>query len=205
MKNMFFYVGAVVVGAQCAVISAQDVNASKAVSTVSKSATHAEKVGYVDTAKATSDSKEGQKKRQELEMKRTQLSTQLKKEEDVLIKQMEDFKTKAVSMSDMERDSEQKRLMKAERDLKSKVEEAELELKLAMQRAMDEIGKEIEAAVKDIAVAQNLDVVVDTRSGQVLYAKENVLYTQNLVKEMDKNYNVKVAKNSTVKSAQQTT
>jgi Skp family chaperone for outer membrane proteins len=74
-----------------------------------------------------------------------------------------------------------------------------------MQRAMDEIGKEIEAAVKDIAVAQNLDVVVDTRSGQVLYAKENVLFTQNLVKEMDKNYNVKLAKNSTVKPAQQTT
>lgn len=165
---------------------------------------HAEKIGYVDTAKATTESKEGQKKRQELEAKRTQLSSQLKKEEDMLIKQMEQFKTKSATMSDIERDAEQKRLIKSERELKAKVEEAELELKMAMQRAMDDISKEIEKAVKEMAVAQNLDVVVDARSGQVLYAKDSVLLTEDLVSELNKNYDVKMAKNNTTKQGQVT-
>jgi Skp family chaperone for outer membrane proteins len=156
-------------------------------------------IGYVDSAVAMRSSKEGQKLSKELEDKREQLSAQLKKEESVLIKDMESFKARSTTMSELERDAEQKRLIKAERDLKSKVEEAELELKMAMQRTMEALGKEIEAAVREIAVAQNLDVVIDTRTGQTLYAANKAVYTDVLVKEMDKNYSVKLAKNSTIK------
>lgn len=156
-------------------------------------------VGYVDSAIAMRSSKEGQKLSKELEDKREQLSNDLKKEEATLIKEMESFKTRSTTMTETERDIEQKRLIKAERELKSKVEEAELELKVAMQRTMEALGKEIEAAVKDVAVAQNLDVIIDTRTGQTLYAANKAVYTDVLVKEMDKNYSVKLAKNNTTK------
>lgn len=161
--------------------------------------TKAVNVGYVDSAVAMRSSKEGAKLSKELEDKREQLSNELKKEEAVLVKDMESFKTRSMTMTETERDMEQKRLIKAERDLKSKVEEAELELKMAMQRTMEALGKEIEAAVKDVAVAQNLDVIIDTRTGQTLYAANKAVYTDVLVKEMDKNYNVKLAKNNTTK------
>ena len=155
--------------------------------------------GYVDSATAMRSSKEGQKLSKELEDKREQLSAQLKKDEAALMKGVEEFKVKSTTMSKAEQDTEQQRLMKMERDLKAKVEEAELELKMAMQKTMEALGKEIEAAVKDVAIKNGLDTVTDTRSGQILYASDNVLYTDDLVKEMDKNYNAKVAKSNTAK------
>lgn len=156
-------------------------------------------IACIDSATAMRNSKEGQKLSKELEDKREQLSAQLKKDESALMKAVEDFKVKGPAMSKAEQESEQQRLMKMERDLKSKVEEAELELKMAMQKTMEALGKEVEAAVKDVATKKNLDVVIDTRSGQVLYASDSVLYTDDLVKEMDKNYNAKIAKNNTAK------
>lgn len=155
--------------------------------------------GYVDSATAMRSSKEGQKLSKELEDKREQLSAQLKKDEAALMKGVEEFKVKSATMSKAEQDAEQQRLMKMERDLKAKVEEAELELKMAMQKTMEALGKEIEAAVKDLAIKNGLDTVTDTRTGQILYASDNVLYTDDLVKEMDKNYNAKVAKSNTAK------
>jgi outer membrane protein len=156
-------------------------------------------VACIDSQEAMRTSKEGQKVGKELEAKREQLSAQLKKEEAALVKAVEEFKAKSATMSKAEQEAEQQRLMKMERDLKSKVEEAEHELKMAMQKTMEALGKEIEAAVAEVAVKNGLDIVIDTRSGQILYTSDDVVYTNDLVKEMDKNYNAKVAKANTAK------
>lgn len=156
-------------------------------------------VACIDSQEAMRTSKEGQKVGKELEAKKEQLSAPLKKEEAALFKGVEEFKVKSATMSKAEQEAEQQRLMKMERDLKSKAEEAELELKLYVQKTMESLGKEIEAAVAEVAVQNGLDIIVDARSGQILYASDNVIYTNDLVKEMDKNYNAKVAKANTAK------
>lgn len=157
------------------------------------------KDGSVDVADVMRTCKEGQKLSKDLEAKREQLSASLKRDEEAFMKEVESVKARAANMTKAEQEAEQQRLMKMERDLKNKVEEAELELKAEMQKIMEALGKEIEAAAREVALKEGLDTLTDVRSGQRIYVSDKVIYNEELVKEMDKNYNAKMAKLNTAK------
>jgi Skp family chaperone for outer membrane proteins len=86
-----------------------------------------------------------------------------------------------------------------ERDYKSKVEEAELEMKMAMQKITEQLAKEVEKAVVELAKKDKLDAVVDTTTGRVIYTADNVNLTPDLVVSMDKSFDAVLAQNKTAK------
>jgi len=143
------------------------------------------KVRYIDSLKAMQASKEGQDVSAKLEKKRKELSDKIAAEEAQLAKAMEEYKTKASTLSDTAREKEEQKLVKMEREYKNLVQASEDELKLAMQRATERLAKEVDKAVAVIAKRDGLDAVVDIATGRTLYASEQADYTQKVVVAMD--------------------
>lgn len=183
------------VGAACVAPVCADPVANKEVVQVSSISSNIN-VGYFRASDAMRSSKTGIEAGKELEATRNELTASLQKEGQALEKSMNDFKAKSATMSDTARENEQKKLMKADRDYKGKVEDAETAMKLTMQKTMEALGKEIEQAVAQLAKAKNLDAVIDMDTGRVVYASEKVTYTNDLVASLNKNYDVKVAQNN---------
>ena len=153
------------------------------------------KIGFVDSFSAMRESDSGKEASQQLQLTQERLANELRNAQEKLMKEANDFQTKQATMSETAREAEQKRLAKAERDLKARGEEAEMEMKLAMQKVTDSLGKEVEVAITKVAKEQKLDAVVDTSTGRVLYVENKANYTSSLVKEMDGTRKIQLANN----------
>ncbi len=152
-------------------------------------------IGFVDSFSAMRESDSGKKASEDLQKTQEKLANELRTSQEKLMKEASDFQTKQATMSDSAREAEQKRLAKAERELKARGEEAEMEMKLAMQKVTDALGKEVEQAITKVAKSQKLDAVVDTSTGRVLYVENKANYTSSLVKEMDSERKIQLASN----------
>jgi Skp family chaperone for outer membrane proteins len=152
-------------------------------------------IGFVDSFSAMRESDSGKKASQQLQATQERLANELRNAQEKLMKEANDFQTKQATMSETAREAEQKRLAKAERDLKARGEEAEMEMKLAMQKVTDSLSKEVEVAITKVAKDKKLDAVVDTSTGRVLYVENKANYTSSLVKEMDNEHKIQLASN----------
>lgn len=155
------------------------------------------KMKYIDSLDAMQKSDEGKEVSKELEKKRQQLGQEIQAQEKVYAQAANDYKTKSTTMNDLARAKAEREMHKLEDDYKTKVQESEYELKLAMQKATEELLKEVEEAAQIIAQRENLDVVIDARSGQPIYVADKVMVTGDLVKEMNKKRDIKLAQAKT--------
>jgi len=87
-------------------------------------------------------------------------------------------------------------LMKMERDLKNLVAEKEEELKIDMQLATESLAQSLDAGVAKLAKNENLDVVFDKMTGRAMYVSEKFDFTTQAIKEVNKNYEIKLAQNN---------
>jgi len=80
-----------------------------------------------------------------------------------------------------------------ERDkMKSMVKTCNEEIRLAMQREIGELSKKVKKAVRSIAKRENYDIVQDVYIGRTIYVSEKATITQQLIEEMDRNYNAEI-------------
>lgn len=150
-------------------------------------------IGFVDSFAIMGDCKEGQKARQEIESKRDLASNEIQEESRKFEKAKSDYVSKSTTMSDAAREKEEKKLIKMERDIKTLVAEKEEDLKADMQAATEMLAQGLDAGISKLAKNEHLDVIFDKMTGRAMYVSEKFDFTTKAIKEVDKNYDVKLA------------
>ncbi len=158
-------------------------------------------IAFVESFTIMGECQEGQHARQEIEHKRDLATQDIQEESKKFEKAKTDYMAKATMMSDAAREKEEKKLMKLEREIKTLVAEKEEELKLDMQAATELLAQGLEAGVAKLAKNENLDVVFDKMTGRAIYVSEKFDYTTKAIKEVDKNYEIKLAQNKQAETA----
>jgi len=153
-------------------------------------------IGFVESFAVMGDCQEGLKARKEIESKRDLATKEIQEESKRFEKAKNDYVAKSSTMSDSAREKEEKQLMKMERELKNLVAEREEELKMDMQAATENLAQSLDATVAKLAKNENLDIVFDKMTGRALYVSDKFDYTDKAVKEMNKNYEIKLAQNN---------
>ena len=159
------------------------------------------KIGFVESFAVMGECEEGQKARQDIETKRDLATQEIQSEAKKLEKSKNDYLAKSTTMSDSARAKEEKRLMKMDSDIKNLATEKEEELRLDMQVATEMLAQGLEAGVAKVAQAEGLDVVFDKMTGRAIYVAEKFDFTNKVTKEVNKNYEVKLAQNKQAESA----
>jgi len=147
---------------------------------------------YVDSYDALQKSKGGQEVSKQLEKKRNDLGAEIKKLEEEFAASAKEFQAKASTLSESGREREQKKIVRLEREYKAKLQEAEEDMKITMQSKQERLFREHQEAVRQYAVANNIDIVFSP--GGILYASENASCTKEVVAKMDGNRQIQLAK-----------
>ncbi len=155
-------------------------------------------IRFVDSFDAMRACHAGKEAQKSLEKTRGVLTKDIQKEEQKIALSVKEFQSKSTTISDMAREKEEKVLRKMEVDYKSKVQESEYEMKLAMQKSTEELTQDLEEAVKVVAERDKLDAVVDTMTGRVLYASNKVNVTNNIISQMDTGRKLQLTQNKNV-------
>jgi Skp family chaperone for outer membrane proteins len=159
----------------------------------------------VDSYVVMGECAEGLKARKEIERKKDFASQEIQEESKVFEKAKADYVSKSTTMSDAARDKEEKKLMKMERDLKNLVAEKEEELKHDMQVATEMLAQSLEAGVTKLAQSENIDIVFDKMTGRAIYVSDKFNFTDKAIKEVNKNYEIKLAHNKQAEAEAETT
>jgi Skp family chaperone for outer membrane proteins len=104
-------------------------------------------------------------------------------------------------MTDSAREKAEKQLIKMERDIKNLVAEKEEEIKADMQVATETLAQGLDAGVAKLAKNENLDVIFDKMTGRAMYVSEKFDFTDKAIKEVNKNYEIKLAHNKQAESS----
>jgi Skp family chaperone for outer membrane proteins len=158
-------------------------------------------IAFVESFAIMGDCQEGQKARKEIEAKRDLAGKEIQDESKKYEKVKNDYIAKSTTMSDAARAKEEKQLMRMENDLKNLVAEKEEELKSEMQFATESLAQSLEATVAQLAQNENLDIVFDKMTGRAMYVSSKFDYTDKAIKEMNKNYEIKLAQNKQLEAA----
>lgn len=159
------------------------------------------KIRYIDAFEAMRECTQGKEEVAKLEERRQELAKKIEVEGKKYETLVNEFKAKSATMNETARAQKEQELVRKKREYESMVQGSEEEMKLVMQQVTDKLGQEIEQAVKQIAQTDGLDAVVDKVTGRVLYTSTKSDCTSRVVKVMDQNHTVKVAKAGTKKVA----
>lgn len=149
----------------------------------------------VDSYVVMGECEEGQKARRDIERKKDLASQEIQEESRAFEKAKNDYISKSTTMSDAAREKEEKRLARLERDLKNLVTEKEEELKHDMQYATEMLAQSLESGVAKLAQNENIDIVFDKMTGRAIYVSDKFNFTEKAIKEVNKNYEIKLAQN----------
>lgn len=139
-----------------------------------------------DRFESVRDSETGKQENKLLEEKRNDLTVGVQKEEQAYVQAATEFKKKASVMNDAAREVEQNKLVKLERNYKTKVQESDEEFKRAMNKASERLFKEVQEAVAEVAQEEKVDLMIDAATGQVVYASERAQVTNKITNRMNK-------------------
>ena len=149
-------------------------------------------IRYVDSFAAVRESSEGQVVAKELETKRMELTKQIKELEQMFAAAAKELQAKASTLSESGREREQKKMVKMEREYKAKLQESDEDMKISMQNAQERLLREHNDAVQKYAKANDVDLIFGP--GGVVFSSEKANCTMEVIKGMDKNFDIKLAK-----------
>ena len=159
------------------------------------------KVGYVSSMEVINGSKVGKEIKGKLDAAFKKSGAEVQAEEQRITKAVNEYKAKESTMADAARETEQAKLMKMRRDFEGMVQEKDEEMKRLQAKLNEQLTKEALETAGELAQEENLDVVVDTDSGKVLYVASNVNYTSKFTDRINKHYDTQNAKSAPVKTA----
>lgn len=158
-------------------------------------------IGFVESFSIMGECQEGQAARKEIEYKRDLATQEIQDEAKKFEKSKSDYLAKSTTMTDSAREKAEKQLVKMERELKNLVAEKEEEIKVDMQLATETLAQSLEAGVTKLAQSEGLDVVFDKMTGRAIYVSDKFDYTSEAIKQVNKNYEVKLAQNKQAEQA----
>lgn len=162
--------------------------------TTAKPAEKAIKIRYVDTFEAMKTSKVGAQARKKLEAQEQVFTAELKEKGEELQQAMADYNEQAPVLSDEEREKRGVAIQKDRAEYEERVNQVSYQMNAAMQKATEELGKQLEAVVSDMAKKEKIDVVQDTATGRVIYVAEPLSVTKEVIKDLDAQFDQKQAK-----------
>jgi len=151
-------------------------------------------------AQELNTTKVAEEKLMELQMINDQATAEVQRLQDKLRQAEQEFTAKRSTLSKAARETEEAKLVALKSELSSLIETSKLKVSRAVQEKTEEMVAELEEAARKVAEKQGLDVILDTVSGRVLYASKEAMVTEDLVKEMNKQSDLKTAKGKDVKS-----
>jgi outer membrane protein len=152
-------------------------------------------IRFIESFSVMRNCSQGVEAGKKLDSKREQLGKEIQKDEQKMSQALNEFQSKATTLSEAAREKEEKNLRRMKTDYEAKVQESKYEMELAMQKTTEELAKDMEAAVTEVAKRDKLDAVVDSITGRVIYVKENLNITGQVVKEMNVKNEQKLAQN----------
>jgi len=158
-------------------------------------------IGFVESFSIMRECERGKECAQILEAKREQLAKDLAKAEQTYTQRVTEYQAKASTMSSAAREKEEKDIRRLEIDLKTKAQESEHEMKLAMQKMTEELAQNMEAVTIAFAQKNNFDAVVDVMTGKVLYVKPSLNISKDVLKNMNTDHQLRVAQAKNQKPA----
>jgi len=153
------------------------------------------KVGYFNSANIVSKSNVGKEAFKELDEKRLAYGTEIKKLNDEYEKKVKDFQAKSSALSMVAKEKEEQEILKARRDIENKAKGYEEDLRLLARQTQERVFNELSDAVYEFGRSENSDVMLDVATGRVVVINpDKVGSDEKILKAMDKNHAVKVAK-----------
>ena len=133
-------------------------------------AAHAEfKVGVVDGMDVVSKSAEGKRVQDSIKRKSDELGKPFAQKRQELAKQVEDFQKQASLMKEDARKTKAAELEKKMQDFQKQGADAEKQMQQFQEKELAPLFQKLEGAVKAVAQAEKLDMVLDKRNAGLLY------------------------------------
>jgi len=142
------------------------------------------KIGVINMQKVLANSTAGKQAQKDLEKKMNELKKTFKKDEDALLALQKEIEKKSSAWSDEMKQEKAIEFQKMRRNLGTKQEDANLELKQLREKHLAPILKKLEQVVKDEAKKGGYTIVVPNNA--VLYMNDSVNITEAITKSLDK-------------------
>jgi outer membrane protein len=160
-------------------------------------------IRFVESFTAMRETKSGGIEGKKLEDMQNEKRKKLEGKKQKFDEEVKAHMAKADTMNDDARKKAEDKLRADQAALEKEAQEDEYELRLAMQNTTETLAKEMEEAVIEIAQKDGCDAVVDAMTGRVVYVKDSLNITKQVVKEMDKRHEKKLADNAKAAKATQ--
>jgi outer membrane protein len=127
------------------------------------------KVGVVDGMDVVSKSAEGKRVQDSIKRKTEELGRPFSQKQKDLAKQVQDFEKQASVMKEDARKRKAEELQKKMQDMQKQGADAEKQLQQYQEKELAPLFQKLERAVKDVAMQEKLDMVLDKRNAGLLY------------------------------------
>ncbi len=141
------------------------------------------KIGVINMQKVLANSTAGKKAQKELEKKMNELKATFKKDEDALLALQKEIKKKSSAWSDEMKQEKAIEFQKKRRDLGTKQDDANMELKQLREKHLAPILKKLEQVVRDEAKKGGYTVILPNNA--VLYKSPAADITAAVTKALD--------------------
>ncbi len=149
------------------------------------------KVGLVNVQKVLVTVGEGVKVRKKLETAFNEKKELLKGDEDKVKKMQEDFGKQGLVLNDAAKAKKEKEIQQLIMDLQNKTMEYQKEIHELEKKYKEPILDKVQGIVEDISKDNNVEVTYESSTSPIIYAKDKVDLTDDVIKAYDKKYPAK--------------
>jgi len=151
------------------------------------SATAAE-FAKVDLEKVKNTIKQGQTVKAELEKEVKKKEEDLKAEEKKIMKMREDYEKQSAVMADKAKQAQEEKIQKAIMAAQQKYMQYQTDLQKLQETKEGPIMERLKEVVETVGKDAKVDIVFETQSTAILYAREIKDLTDDVIKAYDKKY-----------------
>lgn len=145
------------------------------------------KVGVMNPDKVLGMSKAGKKAKVKFEARLKDLQKKFKKEQDQVVSLQKEIEKKSSAWSESKKSEKVRDLQKLRRELQTKTEDANFELKQLQEEELQPILKTLEGVVNEFAKKNGYSIILNANpKGSVIYFDGTVDISDELIKALDK-------------------
>lgn len=145
-------------------------------------------VGKVDVQKVLITVNQGQAVRDQLKKSFDEKQKILKDEEDKIRKLQDDYQKKAAVLNDKEKSKKEKEIQEKIISIQQKTASYQKDIQDMEQKLKTPILEKVKAIVDDVAKNSEVDMVYESATAPILYAKEEKDLTDDVIKAYNKKF-----------------
>jgi outer membrane protein len=145
----------------------------------------ADKIGFVDIQKIISNVKQGQSVMKSLEKSFNDRKSKLKKSEDAIKKDQEDFAKQSAVMNDAARVKKEREIQQEIFELQNKTMEAQKEINEMERDLKKPIIDRVKAIIEEVSKKAGVAMTVEVSTSPIVYAESKTDLTDEVIKLYD--------------------